>query len=69
MSELYSYYYDPDRPGFLEFAEAVNKIAEQKIGMGILDLPDQDYSSFFADELSPEDAWEIIVENEGLEDF
>jgi hypothetical protein len=42
---LAEYFTDPDRPTFLQFGKLVNARIESRCGLGILDLPDQDYSS------------------------
>lgn len=43
--DFQEYFTCPDRPDFLKFGTLVNKRLENKCGLGILDLPDQDYTS------------------------
>jgi hypothetical protein len=47
--ELAEYFTCPDRPTFLQFGKLVNARIESRCGLGILDLPDQDYSSLHED--------------------
>lgn len=47
--ELAEYFTCPDRPTFLQFGKLVNARIEARCGLGILDLPDQDYSSLHED--------------------
>ena len=54
--ELAQYFTCPNRPTFLQFGKLVNARIESRIGLGILDLPDQDYSSLHED-------WDGTVEH------
>lgn len=65
------YFNDPERPGFLEWGQAVNKLALDAINMGVLDIADQDYSAMFEDDMTPEEAWADVAESEfgiGIDD-
>lgn len=69
--ELAQYFTDPTRPTFLRFGKLVNARLEERCGLGILDLPDQDYSSLHEDwDGTVEHANEIadeILEEEGFD--
>lgn len=68
--ELEQYFTDPDRPTFLEFGKLVNARLVKRCGLGILDLPDQDYSSYHEDwdgsEEHANDIADEILEEEGF---
>ena len=69
--ELQDYFGDPDRPTFLTFGKLVNARLVKRCGLGVLDLPDQDYSSLHEDwDGTKEHAFEIadeILEEEGFD--
>lgn len=68
--ELAQYFTDPDRPTFLEFGKLVDARLVKRCGLGILDLPDQDYSSLHEDwdgtEEHANDIADEILEEEGF---
>ena len=43
------YFDDDSRPGFYGFGRRVDASLTARTGMGVLDWPDQDYSTLFAD--------------------
>ena len=69
MSNAYTardYFNDPERPGFLECGLKIDKLCEDTFGLGILDLPDRDYSAAFADGLRPTQVLAEIIDEFGL---
>lgn len=60
------YFTCPDRPGFLAWGEAVEKALVAQCGMGVLDLPDADYSSMYEDGYEPEEAAAEVLEENGF---
>lgn len=56
MAETYTardYFTCPKRPGFLAWGLKVDEILQNTLDMGVLDLPDQDYSAMYADGMRP----------------
>lgn len=43
------YFNDPSRPRFLEWGLKIDRLLNLNLGLGVLDLPDQDYSAMFED--------------------
>ena len=69
MGETYTahdYFNDPSHPGFLEWGLKIDKLCENTFGLGILDLPDRDYSAAFADGLRPTQVLAEIIDEFGL---
>ena len=69
MADTYTakdYFNDPSRPGFLEWGLKIDKLCEDTLGLGILDLPDRDYSAAFADGLRPTQVLAEIIDEFGL---
>ena len=69
MADTYTahdYFNDPSRPGFLEWGLKIDKLCEDTFGLGILDLPDRDYSAAFADGLRPTQVLAEIIDEFGL---
>lgn len=67
------YFTCPERPGFLAFGKKMERALVNRCGLGVLDLPDQDYSSMFedwdgSDEAIADMADDILAE-EGFGDF
>lgn len=62
----HDYFNDPSRPGFLEWGLKIDKLCEDTFGLGILDLPDRDYSGAFADGLRPTQVLAEIIDEFGL---
>lgn len=46
---LKEYFDDPERPTFYRFGRIIDAYIVSKIGMGVLDIADQDYSSLHED--------------------
>lgn len=70
MTSITEYFTDPERPEFVNFGKKMEKALVLRCGFGVLDLPDQDYSSLFedwdgTDEMIGEMADEIL-EEEGM---
>lgn len=63
--EAKDYFNDPTRPGFLEWGLEIDKLLTDTFGMGVLDLPDMDYSGYFADGLRPRKVLAIIIDEMG----
>lgn len=65
------YFTCSDRPRFLEFGKKMEAALVDRCGLGVLELPDQDYSSLFEDWDGSDDhigaMAEEILENEGME--
>lgn len=59
------YFTCPKRPGFLAWGLKVDEILERTIGMGILDLPDQDYSAMYEDGMRPSAVVAKIIDDFG----
>ena len=69
MTSVYTahdYFNDPERPGFLERGLKIGKLCETTLGLGILDLPDRDYSAAFADGLRPTQVLAEIIDEFGM---
>jgi len=47
--DVIEYFTCPDRPTFLSFGKKINYALTRICGLGVLDLPDQDYSSLHED--------------------
>lgn len=67
------YFTCSERPGFLAFGKKMERALVSKCGLGVLDLPDQDYSSLFeewdgSDEAIDDMAQEIL-EEEGFDGY
>ena len=60
------YFNDPSRPGFLEWGLKIDQLCVDTFGLGILDLPDRDYSAAFADGLRPTQVLAEIIDEFGL---
>lgn len=60
------YFTCPDRPGFLAWGLAVDKALTQRIGLGVLDLPDQDYSSMYEDGLTASETVAEVLDATGF---
>ena len=68
MPDIYTahdYFNDPERPGFLEWGLKIDRLCEYTLGLGILDLPDRDYSGAFADGLLPTQVLAQIIDEFG----
>ena len=59
------YFNDPTRPGFLEWGLKVDKLLTDTLTLGVLDLPDRDYSAAFADGLRPTQVLAEIIDEFG----
>lgn len=69
MAETYTahdYFNDPSRPGFLEWGLKIDKLLMDTLTLGVLDLPDRDYSAAFADGLRPTQVLAEIIDEFGL---
>ena len=58
----HDYFNDPTRPGFLEWGLKIDALCVDTFGLGILDLPDRDYSAAFADGLRPTQVLAEIID-------
>jgi hypothetical protein len=71
MITIREYFTDPDHPTFLRFGALVNRQLVERCGLGVLDLPDQDYSSLHEEwDGTDRHAFEMadeILENEGFD--
>lgn len=63
--EAKDYFNDPERPGFLEWGLEVDRLLVATLTLGVLDLPDQDYSSMFADDVRPSAVVAMIIDEMG----
>ena len=69
MSNAYTardYFNDPSRPGFLKWGLKIDELCFCTFGLGVLDLPDRDYSAAFADGLRPTQVLAEIIDEFGL---
>ncbi len=51
---------------FHNFMVKVDNACMKSIGLGIYDLPDQDFASAFEDEMDPKEFLDEVLENEGF---
>lgn len=69
--QITDYFTCSERPGFLAFGKKMEAALVGKCGLGVLDLPDQDYSSLFEDwdgtDEAIDDMAQEILEDEGME--
>lgn len=63
------YFTDADRPGFLDFGQRVDAEMTRRIGMGVLDIADQDYSALFEDFDGSDDMVRDIVSDILADEF
>lgn len=61
-----AYFTCPDRPGFLAWGLKVDAALEAKCGMGVLDLPDWDYSSAYEDMSEPDEVADEVLADQGF---
>lgn len=59
------YFTCADRPGFLRWGLDVDAALVRACGLGVLDLPDADYSSMYEDGMNPAEAARDVLEAEG----
>lgn len=53
---------------FFTWLREVNTNLNEKVGLGVLDLSDQTYHDWFSDEMSPAEAAELVLAEEGYYD-
>ena len=66
MIDTAAYFTCPDRPGFLAWGLAVDAALTTECGMGVLDLPDADYSSLYEDGMTAADAALDVLADQGF---
>lgn len=66
------YFTDADRPGFLAFGQKLDAEMIGRIGLGVLDIADQDYSALYedfdgSDEMIADIVSDILADEFGME--
>jgi len=64
--EIAAYFTDAGREGFYEFGVEINALLIKRVGRGVFDLPDWDYSSAWEDGIEPENVVDEMLEEMGF---